>query len=79
MCCCVRVQDCQESSAATRAKTREDKIISRESYSIMQLQELGMVPVRATIYVVKLPFLFIWRVIYILYSYLYAVFATILR
>lgn len=45
----------------------------------MQLQNLAMVPVRGTVYVVKLPFVYVWKILYFLYSCLYAVFATILR
>ncbi len=45
----------------------------------MQLQALIMVPVRGTVYIVKLPFVYVWRVVYYLYLCLYAVFASILR
>ncbi|XP_064404576.1 uncharacterized protein DDB_G0284459-like isoform X2 [Halichondria panicea] len=45
----------------------------------MQLQALAMIPVRGTVYIVKLPFVFVWRVVYFLYLCLYAAFASILR
>lgn len=45
----------------------------------MQLQTLAMVPVRGTVYIVKLPFICVWKVLFVLYSFVYAVLATIVR
>lgn len=47
--------------------------------STAAFRELALVPVRSTVYVVKVPFVFVWMLLAYIYALLYSVVAKIVR
>ena len=43
------------------------------------IKDLAMVPVRGTVYVVKLPFVLVWMVLAYILAFLYSILARIVR
>ena len=51
----------------------------RKMVNAGDIKELAMVPVRGTVYVVKLPFVLVWMVVAYLLAFLYSIVAKVVR